>query len=105
MNKSPNPFDRYLDLLPKFVVRYGEERKWSPIQINKTFLIFMMEDLEIIPPFSIGRRPAVSVTQQLLHIDYSKKIILKNPQEITKPITLNTLTPHHVGDMSHQIPP
>jgi len=27
-------FDRYLELLLKFVVRYGEERKWTPIQIN-----------------------------------------------------------------------
>jgi hypothetical protein len=50
----------------------------------------MMEDLGIIPPFSIGRRPAVSVTQQLLYIDYSKNIILTDPHKITKPITLNS---------------
>jgi len=89
MSRSPNPFDRYLELLPKFVVRYGEERKWTPIQINKTFLLLMIEELGIIPTFSLHKRPVVSVTQQLLHIDYSKGIIISNPTEIETPIRIN----------------
>lgn len=89
MSRSPNPFDMYLELLPKFVVRYGEERKWTPIQINKTFLLLMIEELGIIPTFSLHKRPAVSVTQQLLHIDYSKGIIISNPTEIETPIRIN----------------
>jgi flagellin-specific chaperone FliS len=89
MNKSPNPFDRYLELLPKFVVRYGEERKWSPIQINKTFLLLMIEELGIIPTFSLHKRRVVSVTQQILHRDYSNGTIITNPTELETPIRIN----------------
>ncbi|MCD5401430.1 hypothetical protein LR013_02390 [candidate division NPL-UPA2 bacterium] len=89
MNKSPKPFDRYLELLPKFVVRYGEERRWSPIQINKTFLLLMVEELGIIPTFSLHRRRVVSVTQQILHRDYSNETILTDPTELETPIRIN----------------
>jgi hypothetical protein len=90
MNKHlQNPFDRYLELLPKFVVRYGEERKWSPIQINKTFLLLMIEELGIIPTFSLHKRRVVSVTQQILHRDYSNGTIITNPTELETPIRIN----------------
>jgi len=79
MNKdSQNPFDRYLELLPEFVVRYGEKSGWSPIQIGKTFLI-LMHEMGIITHFSLYKYPVVPQTQQLLHRDYACGIITNKP--------------------------
>ncbi len=46
----------------------------------------MMEELGIIPTFSIGKRPAVSVTQRLLHRHYSNGAIKPSPKNVDKPI-------------------
>lgn len=69
---------RYPEYVKKYIVRYGEIHRWTPLQINKTFLRIMI-DQGIIVPFSIGRDPIISRTQQMLYDDYhSGKITVKS---------------------------
>ena len=82
MNQSNyDPLDtlrRYPEYVKKYIVRYGEIHRWTPLQINKTFLRIMI-DQGIIVPFSIGRDPIVSRTQQMLYDDYhSGKLTVKS---------------------------
>jgi len=94
-----NPIDRYKDDVMQYVVKYGENASWSPLLINKVFLQIMIE-LGIIVPFSIGRNPVISQTQELLYKDYSYGIISSNPRNLFERIHVkykNDLSDHETN--------
>ena len=95
-----NPLTEYIELIKKYIVRYGENNRWTPLQINKVFLQVMIK-MSIIVPFSIGRNPVISPTQSMLHMDYKNGLIHTNPTEIFSPVASNSS--FDLGDYEYHI--